>query len=1657
MRQRKIIAFVVAFAAAGLAFLLWETREKPRVSEQGSYASLCAHEIGAAPALAKVQSSTQLPAALAMVSTNQTPTVRGTLPYVLTSKEPFTKPLRLAVEKMGARFVSVRGASVAVVEADESSRQHLLADSRFSSLEECLPSEKIQDRLAALLSSGAKVVEVAILALSSDDRARIISCITSGGGELLTGVINEGATIRAKLPADLVATLTQRGEVRWLETFERPRLHNDLAVNPGAMNVRSVWDTHGLSGDGQVISTSDSGIDTGVIETIHPDLRDQILGIKVVDGCTTNDLSGHGTHTVGSIVGNGAMSNQKIRGTAWGAKVYAWFCSSDGGRAIKTPKNMNSLFRGDTNGTEWAQAFIHSASWGSNVYGQYDASCAEFDMYVWKHPEFLPVVSAGNEGPGLTSICSPAASKNVLAVGATENLRTDGKGSEGYSNGNPEMTASYSSCGPCRDGRIKPDIAAPGTGILSTRSSGVNYAYGNYDDYYAFSTGTSMSCPLTAGAVALVREWLVKNAATLGLSDTEPPTAALMKAVITGGADGNVEPTNDQGWGRVNLEETLFPSNRAIKLVDRIPFAHGENFVYVIETTNAAPLDVQLVWVDYPGDATSSASSRKLVNNLDLTVESRWDIGDDRTWYGNGGTSPDSINNLETVRISSAKATKYIITISCPQILHDYTEGGAAALYVRGAFDPSATPKEPCYVRIRERDLKFRKLDSALSEVQASETVEVLDWVTLPSNVVVQTSFTLTATNDDPRVSYIARHNGAGFAVATNGFLSVSNVVFASANETLISVASNGVVAVTGPVDFGVVVETAAIETATTNGFKLAAPIISGLTLKCDAAQDHGQIFGFGTAATESVFEAITNSSARIVNFYDPYREVRGRVVGTQDDFLLKWERQAVPLVDAVGFFVDADGVTNTAARLDRLLENYELALAEGRLGDACRLVIRKGGLLSRPLTIAKELTIEGEDSPIVTLAPTAGFTLTDGAVTVSGIVFSNYVGNALFMVNGENAHLTLGDATRLVDLTGTNYHSGAVAVMKGMVTMLPGSEIYNCSVKFGARAIAKGGGIYLKNAINCVLNLFGGTITNCWAQESNGGGGIYAGSSSEINLKGTAITVRDNYSGTTLVPDDIFVGLSKTKRARLNVLSNLSGNKIGVRYDSTIKNNQDKFGAAAGNALADIDTVDENVAQASAAAFFSNTDAGLMAVYNEDGGKTLIWAEIPDAGLRTEPLASDVARIVRSETVTNYFNTIAEAFEAVDGDGVTVEILSQARFDNDLTLPPYAFTICCAPDASASAMLCRWGDYKIVVPTGCSLTVTNLEINGSSGLVPSATKGLMDVCGGKLTLQNGARICDVSGAKGGNRAVSGVVVSDNGTVTMESGAVIENCRNAYVNVGNGAGVGAGLLVDKGTATLNGGTITGCVAYRSAGVSISNGGVLYIKGDVQIIGNKTLEGDASDLTIEQNASLVLTDELDETSSVGIEDGNFTDMNVFGSVDPSYTEPVSNLVESAALFYRDADPSVTGRVVTNETQALLVWATALKTDADGNTYYEDAEGIRYGLAGEVVVPVPEPPAVESVVTNYPSAIAFKVIERLDATTWRLVVTDRVETCRYRLLSTDDLTKGFTTTSDWVRTETGAPAAWTNDVPSSAGQQFWRVEGTWGTNNLVIPTP
>src|SRR5688572_5914401 len=139
---------------------------------------------------------------------------------------------------------------------------------------------------------------------------------------------------------------------------------------------------------------------------------------------------------------------------------------------------------------------------------------------MWAHKDFLLVFAAGNSGPGQGSVGSPSTAKSALSVGATPR----GTGAE--------QMASFSSCGPTDDGRIKPEITMPGQSIISADFDG-DVTSNNCTR--ASMSGTSMASPGAAGLAALVRQYFSDGFYPSGAAraaDGFNPSAALVRATM---------------------------------------------------------------------------------------------------------------------------------------------------------------------------------------------------------------------------------------------------------------------------------------------------------------------------------------------------------------------------------------------------------------------------------------------------------------------------------------------------------------------------------------------------------------------------------------------------------------------------------------------------------------------------------------------------------------------------------------------------------------------------------------------------------------------------------------------------------------------------------------------------------------------------------------------------------------------------------------------------------------------------------------------------------------------------------------------------------------------------------------------------------------------
>jgi serine protease AprX len=285
----------------------------------------------------------------------------------------------------------------------------------------------------------------------------------------------------------------------------------DVAIPRTSVDI--VWKRLENEGEGMVIGICDTGTDVS-----HGDLAGRILGTADFTGEGDFDGNGHGTHVATIAIGDGSRSNGQYRGAAPKAKMYG-------------AKGLNSAGQGSASsiadGIEWLyEQGVHAISLslgGAAQPGVKDILQVTCEAAVDKG--IAVFCAAGNSGPAERTIATPGVSTKVITVGATDDR---------------DRVADFSSRGPTVDGFEKPDIVAPGVGIIAGRAK--NTALGTIvNDYYVELSGTSMATPLAAGIGLLILK------AHNGLTPAELKTRMETYALDLRTGNDNIE-----GEGRVD-------------------------------------------------------------------------------------------------------------------------------------------------------------------------------------------------------------------------------------------------------------------------------------------------------------------------------------------------------------------------------------------------------------------------------------------------------------------------------------------------------------------------------------------------------------------------------------------------------------------------------------------------------------------------------------------------------------------------------------------------------------------------------------------------------------------------------------------------------------------------------------------------------------------------------------------------------------------------------------------------------------------------------------------------------------------------------------------------------------------------------------------------
>jgi hypothetical protein len=557
------------------------------------------------------------------------------------------------------------------------------------------------DQLTSQLSDGLPVVVG--FAPTTDLKAAMARLVSTGAEVVWTDGSGLVPQAGLRVPVDAVDAVRRRLAEEPTLLFAEPQggavLRNGRSAwrcQSGISGLTPVFD-HGLHGENQIIGVMDTGIDPD-----HCFFVDPAVGLPVIGGDTSTavgeahrkllavdfwwsedgpppgsrdwDDQGHGSHVAGSAAGDhdGDGLAQGDDGMAPAAKLVI----QDGGYRVDTCGDLPGLGcpmrpLGPMLEQAWQQgARIHTNSWGDEEeiypFNRYTERTADIDRFVWQHPEMLVLVAAGNAGSFNDTVGSPATGKNLIGVGAIWQADVE-----------PPCPASFSSRGWTHDGRIKPDIMAPGTAV---RSAATDFVVDGETCGLTEKSGTSMASPTAAGLAALVRQYFTDGWYPRGLpvaAARRTPSAALLKAMLIASAvdmrslgcsTARPVPSRDQGWGLIELDRVLYfaGDDHGLVVEDRasgFDSSTDAGVVIPVEVHRTGAMKIVLAWTDPPSTSTAATN---LVNDLDLVVE-----GPDGRYLGNvfvDGTShpggeADRLNNVEVVWLPDAGLGVWKITV----------------------------------------------------------------------------------------------------------------------------------------------------------------------------------------------------------------------------------------------------------------------------------------------------------------------------------------------------------------------------------------------------------------------------------------------------------------------------------------------------------------------------------------------------------------------------------------------------------------------------------------------------------------------------------------------------------------------------------------------------------------------------------------------------------------------------------------------------------------------------------------------------------------------------------------------------------------------------------------------------------------------------------
>ena len=554
---------------------------------------------------------------------------------------PSAKELK-ALEVQGVRLSDYVGGNAYLATVQPGSRPSDFRGVGAVSVIPMRPEWKLSTPLAdgdvpSWAQRGSNLVEVTLYWFSNVNAA-FVRAFMEERGYAVGEVSDQLSAMTATLPLSAVREVAAEPWVQYVAPADPPQeLYNygGRLLSAGTIATQPVdLGGRGLTGKGVRVGLWDGNVEH------HVDYGDRVHVLEFELSVASSE--GHGMHTCGTIMGAGLL-NPKARGMA--PKVELWASNFNEQRnGLLVAEEMADLY-------EQQNIALTSNSYGaplSRLCGLYKMMSYSFssspmltDMLCNTYPLMSHFFSAGNDqgSCGLSYGSNFARAKNVIYVGAVTGY--------GY-------MSRFSSFGPMDDGRLMPTVSAKGVDVLSTVGA----------NGYEMMSGTSMSCPTTAGMATLLTERYHQ------LHGGQNLNSALMKGLLANTADdwGNAGPDYQYGYGIVNLEAALTALEHGWYAEGAVTSGELALPHRINVPSGVKQLRVMLTWIDPVVVKAYPYGAPALINDLDLTVE----VGGAtvRPWVldkehpeKEAVRGEDNINNIEQVTVDNPVAGEAVVRI----------------------------------------------------------------------------------------------------------------------------------------------------------------------------------------------------------------------------------------------------------------------------------------------------------------------------------------------------------------------------------------------------------------------------------------------------------------------------------------------------------------------------------------------------------------------------------------------------------------------------------------------------------------------------------------------------------------------------------------------------------------------------------------------------------------------------------------------------------------------------------------------------------------------------------------------------------------------------------------------------------------------------------